>query len=122
MSITEPCGDPTVETLYAGQTINAGNVTVANDADQLCVTFQTTDGWMIVETHLQLAPTVDGIPQKNGNPIPGQFDYKHEFDFEQGVQNDDFCFSLGEIEEMFDADGCTIVAAHAALKKIHRRR
>ena len=33
----EYCGTPTVATLFAGQTIDSGTVTVANDADNLYV-------------------------------------------------------------------------------------
>ena len=35
-------------------------------------------GYCLLETHLHVATTLEGIPQKNGNPRPGQFDYKGE--------------------------------------------
>jgi len=115
--ISEPCGAAEEYTLYAGQTIDAGTVTIANDAENLCVTFNTTAGdWIIVETHLHLAATVDGIPQKNGNPIPGQFDHKREYDFAEGVQIDEYCFNIGDLN--FDENECLVVAAHASLTKI----
>ena len=33
---------------------------------------------MLTETHLHVADSLDDIPQKNGNPIPSQFEYKME--------------------------------------------
>ena len=36
------------------------------------------DGYGMLESHLHVAASldgIDGIPQANGNPIPGQFDY-----------------------------------------------
>jgi hypothetical protein len=72
--------DPLVVNLLAGKTIDAGDVEVWNDGDHLHVEFVAAVGWCITETHLQVAESLDGIPQKNGNPIPGQFDYKMEHD------------------------------------------
>jgi rhodanese-related sulfurtransferase len=67
---------PQVQTLYAGQNIPVGSVTVWNDASNLFVKFATAGGWELVETHLAVVVGVGGIPQtKNGNPIPGQFTY-----------------------------------------------
>lgn len=62
--------------LYAGQNINAGNVTVWNDQANLYVQFNATGGWVISETHVAVATSLAGIPQRNGNPVPGQFPYK----------------------------------------------
>jgi hypothetical protein len=69
------CGLPTQVILYAGQTINAGNVTVWNDQTDLYVQFNTSGGWLMTESHVAVATSLAGIPQKNGNPIPGQFPY-----------------------------------------------
>lgn len=65
----------TVE-LIAGQNIDAGSVFAWNDAGTLYVKFKTTGNWLLAETHVDVAATVPGIPQKNGNPIPGKFAYK----------------------------------------------
>ncbi|MCK4730839.1 MAG: hypothetical protein KAT65_00145 [Methanophagales archaeon] len=59
--------------------IDAGNVLVWNDDDNLYVKY-VTDGWCLTETHLHIDISLDGIPQKKGNPIPGRFDYKTEHD------------------------------------------
>lgn len=55
-------------------------MSVWNDADHLYVKYETRDGWYLIESHVHFATSLDGIPQKNGNPIPGKFDYKMEHD------------------------------------------
>ncbi|HIH97277.1 MAG TPA: hypothetical protein HA348_07395 [Thermoplasmata archaeon] len=76
-------GDPDVFTLYAGQHIDVGTVEVWNDTDNLYVKYVVNDPWRLTETHLHIffddMYYID-IPQKNGNPIPGKFDYKGEHD------------------------------------------
>jgi hypothetical protein len=69
-------------TLVAGKNIDVGTVIVWNDADNLYVKYVIDDPteWCLTETHLHVATSLDGIPQKNGNPPPGQFDYKDEHD------------------------------------------
>ena len=64
----------------AGQNINVGDVSVWNDADHLYVKYEATDGWYLIGSHVHFATSLDGIPQKNGNPIPGKFDYAMEHD------------------------------------------
>lgn len=64
--------------LYAGQTMLVGDVLVKSVDGKICVKFVLNDdaiaaGWLISETHVAIADDVSGIPQKNGNPIPGQF-------------------------------------------------
>ena len=82
-SVTE-CGTPTGVTLFAGQTIESGIVTVANDDDFLYVTFITTittNAWLLSETHLHVADSLAGIPQtKKGNPKVGAFAYQTTHD------------------------------------------
>lgn len=70
------CGTPYQTIFYAGQNINIGNITVWNDQYDLYIQFNTTGGWVMSQTHLAVATSLSGIPQKNGNPIPGQFPYK----------------------------------------------
>ena len=74
------CGEATTVDLIAGQHIPVGAVTVCNDKDNLYVTYSTTDGWCMTETHLHVAEDWREIPQKNGNPIPGKFDHKEDHD------------------------------------------
>lgn len=74
---TYNCGTPTQVILYAGQTTNAGSVTVWNDQTNLYVRYQTTGGWVMTESHLAVATTLAGIPQTStGNPRVGNFPYK----------------------------------------------
>ena len=66
---------PTVVTLFAGQTINAGNVTVTNDANFIYVTYNTANGYVLTQTHLFVGDCALIPVNKPGNPIPGQFPY-----------------------------------------------
>ena len=66
---------PTVVTLFAGQTINAGNVTVSNDANFIYVTFNTANGYVLSQTHLFVGDCALIPVNRPGNPIPGQFPY-----------------------------------------------
>jgi hypothetical protein len=74
-------GNPDVYPLYAGQSIPVGEVQVWNDEVNLYIKYivNLTD-WCLQETHVAVATSLEGIPQKNGNPIPGQFPYSGEHD------------------------------------------
>jgi hypothetical protein len=104
--------DPDEYDLYAGQDILVGTVNVWNDGVELHVTYNTTDGWVLTETHLAVATSIDGIPHtKNDNPIPGKFPYKHEN--LGGVISDSYIIPLngwGVGEELY-------IAAHAKVQK-----
>lgn len=70
--------------LYAGQSINAGivnydDVDTNNDLvdDALKITFQTANGWELMETHFYVGASLTDLPvNKSGNPQPGQFPLK----------------------------------------------
>jgi hypothetical protein len=71
---------PFTTDLMAGQNIDAGDVLVWNDADNLYVQFVTSGDWCITETHLATGASVDDIPTtKKDNPIPGQFFYSSQY-------------------------------------------
>ncbi len=74
--------EPFESILWAGQDINVGTVNVWNDTeDNLYVKYIITDpDWCLTETHLAVATTLNNIPQKNGNPIPGKFSYQCNYD------------------------------------------
>jgi len=75
------CGAALTTVLYAGQTLDAGTVTVSNDAANIYVRYQTNDPWVMSDAHLALATSLDGIPQTHsGNPKPGHFAYSAIFD------------------------------------------
>ncbi len=96
--------------LYAGQDIDVGTVYVWNDADYLHIKYKTEDGWLLKETHLQVAVAPGGIPQtKKGNPIPGKFDQGNYFDIPQDW--DFFSYPI-------DSEVEFSIAAHAAVIKL----
>lgn len=66
--------------LYAGQDIEVGYVDVTDNGTHVTVDIVTTDDWYLAETHVAVGATPSVIPQKNGNPIPGKFEYKMEHD------------------------------------------
>ncbi len=80
--LAHPPDEPFTTELLAGggnleNAIPVGQVEVWNDGDYLYVRYIITqNGWCITSTHLHIATSWLDIPQKNGNPIPGQFDYK----------------------------------------------
>jgi len=68
------CGFPDTVTLFGGQTIDTGTVTVTNDNSSITVTYTTNDPWVITAVHLAVADSLAGIPQNgNHNPQPGHF-------------------------------------------------
>jgi hypothetical protein len=91
--------------LLAGQYLDAGTVMVCPDGT---VMFEANEGWLLGETHLQVASSPEGIPQKNGNPIPGQFEYKDEHDPPVSF----FAYSLPAFS------GTSYIAAHAVVLKV----
>jgi hypothetical protein len=103
-------GTPGTITLYAGQDIPVGTVSVSNDGTNLYVTYNTTGGWVMTETHLAVATSLDVIPQtKKGNPIPGQFPYKHE---DLGYVTSD-PYEIPLVDLGVGADDNLYIAAHA---------
>jgi len=117
---TEPESFP----LYAGQDMLVGEVLVWDDGTQLCIKYQLNEaaleeGWLLTETHLAVATSLNGIPQtKKNNPIPGKFPYGN--DELGGVEEDGpYCIPFGEEEGELDVE-CgddLFIAAHAVVKK-----
>ena len=103
--------DPFVTDLIAGKHYDAGDVEVWNDEDNLYVTFNTSDGWEMGVSHLHVATSLDGIPQKKGNPPPGQFDYGTDHD----PKVTEFTY---QIELDWDTGTELYIAAHAEVCKI----
>jgi hypothetical protein len=107
-------------TLFAGQTIDAGNVTFSQDDVNglLLVTFNTTNGWELSEIHFHIGNMVSDIPaNKSGNPIPGQFAYSPT-----GVVGlTTYTLSLPYSTIGFACPGPKkfVVAAHAVVRKLN---
>src|SRR6185503_601658 len=70
--------DPLLVDLVAGQNQHAGDIKVWDDGKSLYVLYETDEPWCLTETHLAVGSTLGDIPQRNGNPVPGQFPYKNE--------------------------------------------
>ncbi len=66
-----------VTTLYAGQTIDAGTVSVWNGKENLKIRIEPSGEWSISEVHVFVG--TGEVPTKEGNPVPGKFPYKKEF-------------------------------------------
>ncbi len=112
--------------LIAGQHIDVGDVVVQRVGDDLCVEYQLSaealaEGWSLTETHLAVAGDPADIPQKNGNPIPGQFPYGDDalgvYDGEGnligGADSYQECISLVALG--LEADDEVFIAAHAVV-------
>lgn len=67
---------PRCKDLMAGKTIDAGNLCVEVTDDILYVTYTTTGGWELVETHLWVGLNRADLPRnRKGNPKVGHFPY-----------------------------------------------
>jgi hypothetical protein len=105
----EPC-EPTTVMLVAGQTMDAGTVTVSNDNDFIYVTYTTTNDWVLTQTHLYVGDCAL-IPVNNpGNPIPGQFPYT-------GTHNNLTSYTYQIPISSIPLEACGCIAAHAVVKK-----
>ena len=111
-------GDPFTTDLIADggdetSAIDVGDVLVWNDGDYLYVKYVITDSdWCLTETHLHVFLDNDeytDVPQKNGNPPPGQFDYKEEHECVP-----DYTY---EIPLIWDPEAPLFIAAHAVVQK-----
>ncbi len=107
-------GCPATEvSLLAGQTINSGSVTVTNDANYIYVTYTTTNGWFLTQTHLYVGEC-SLIPVNNpGNPMPGQFPYKTTHT--GGTTTYTYQVPIATI----GLGNCGCIAAHAVVVKLN---
>ena len=71
---------PQCYTLTAGQSMDAGQVCVAQaGTGEVSVTF-TTDGWLLSAVHLSVVTDPSQFPvNPSGNPVPGKFQYSQTF-------------------------------------------
>jgi len=104
--------------LIAGQHEVVGTVQVSTDQEHLYLTYLIDDatplGWWISEVHVAVSTTLDGIPQKNGNPIPGKFPYPRPFIQDPWVQS--LTVKI-DIEDAWRGNPVTI-AAHGVVQKL----
>ena len=98
-----------------------GTVEVWNDADYLYVRYLVLDStptipwdnWMLVETHLAVTGRLGAIPQKNGNPIPGKF----EFSRQHGLFTNSYTYEIPR-SEMPAGASSLFIAAHGVVKRL----
>ncbi|UCH89513.1 MAG: hypothetical protein JSV49_02380 [Thermoplasmata archaeon] len=89
--------------------IDAGDINVWNDYDTLYVKYTVTCEWVLTMTHLHVATLLEDIPTaKNGNPIPGKFEYKTPHEPPVKVYT-------YEIDLSWDVDTELYIAAHAVV-------
>ena len=98
--------------LVAGQTINAGTVTVTNDDAFIYVTYTTANGWMLTQTHLYVGACALIPVNGPGNPMPGQFPYS-------GTHNNITTYTYQVPISQIPAGGCGCIAAHAVVVKLN---
>lgn len=91
--------------LIAGQNQIAGTVTVANDGENLIITYSTNEDWTIDLTHMSIGDCEQSIPTTgSGNPKVGHFEHTepHSADTNQVVymvsldiipDNYNYCFA-----------------------------
>ena len=105
------------QVLYAGQTIDAGTVCAEIVNEDLVITYATTGGWELMETHLWLGTDMSDYPQTNsGNPIPGQFPY-NSGDI-TGATSYSVAIPLVNLDFSCPGDDLLLyVGAHAALRR-----
>lgn len=105
------------EILYAGQTIEAGKVTMEVDGQNLVVTYETNAGWQIQQTHLWVGTDLADMPQtRQGNPKIGNFPYQ------SGNINGETRYSvsipLAVLNFFCPDEKAYYIAAHAALQRV----
>lgn len=96
---------------FAGQTINAGSITITNDANNIYVTYSMANGYTLTQTHLYVGP-VALIPTNHpGNPMPGQFPYSNVHDHATTFT---YIIPVSRIGN----NTCGAIAAHATVEKL----
>lgn len=106
--INTVCGSTTY-TLWAGQTIDAGTLTVSNDATNLYVNYTTTGTFGTL--HLWVGTDWTLLPvNPQGTPVPGQFPY--HFDA-TGLNTYTFTIPLSGIPYYSKCGDVIYVVAHA---------
>ncbi len=119
------CGEDFSVDLIAGggnskSALDVGEVFVSNCESTMCVQFQLGDaeiaeGWVITETHVEVATSLGGIPQtKKGNPIPGAFEDIQDHD--PGVTDYKYCVSFEDIGVDVGPGDEVFIAAHAVVE------
>jgi hypothetical protein len=100
-----------VQTIFAGQNIDAGYVEISNDGTNFEVEYFATGNWKFSELHLYVGDLIGAPTTGSGNPIPGRFDNK--ITFSTPVTSYSFVIPISSINL---TKACIIVAAHSKMK------
>ena len=101
--------------LYAGQHILVGELCVEKVFNDLHVTYTTTGGWTLQETHLSVAMMKEEIQNWPNRPAPGQLDYNGvNYGLVPGVTSFTFIVDLGQFPDYACPDQLAL-AAHATV-------
>ncbi|MEP6676074.1 MAG: hypothetical protein ABJA78_13010 [Ferruginibacter sp.] len=103
---------PQVQSLIAGQHIEAGSVTVSNDNDFIYVTYNTANGYTLTQTHLYVGDCAMIPVTGSGNPVPGQFPYA-------SAHNHSTSYTYSIPISAIGLGNCGCIAAHAAVEKLN---
>ena len=96
--------------LFAGQTIDVGDLLVTNDNDNLYITYQTTGDWYIGKVHVYVG-SLEGLPTNNANtPIPGQFPYQETYN--------PYTQTATVTVPLQGLPACYVIAAHAETHRV----
>jgi hypothetical protein len=111
---------PSCVTLLAGQSTPAGSVCSSVEGENLKVTYETTNGWLLYGAHLWAGPDLAGVPQTNsGNPKIGNFPYNAGS--LAGVSSYSFLVPLSRFGLSSSMTSCApvtaYVVAHAVVKR-----
>lgn len=105
---------PITQTIWAGQNVEAGSVTIWCTGTTAYLKFDVTGDWWLEQTHVAIAYTVDGIPQtKNGTPIPGDFPYGMTYDPLVKTYTYEIPW-----EDGWELDDHLVIAAHSVVVKL----
>jgi hypothetical protein len=102
------CGEIKITTLFAGQHIDVGEISISNDANNLFVVYNVKGNWSLKETHLYVGNEGNLPLGGGGNPKIGHFPYHGDHDLTQSYT---FTVPLDQLEK------CFVISAHAVVVK-----
>ncbi len=109
-----PCGDPKTVELWAGQTIDAGSVTIYNDETNLYITVYSELGYQTADEQIKIWVGMDYSTIPGGGtsrPPAGQFPYKYTIDPIEPVFT--VVILLDDIQLVNECDDEIFVLVHA---------
>ena len=101
-----------------------GTITVWEENAVLHVQYQIDTAkypdWVLTEVHCDAATSVAGIPQVNGNPVPGKFFCNKQL--APGLTRVTCDIPFTEITSSLNTETVFVIAAHAKVQKMEGRR